>query len=71
MSKYYNVKVKVTTEVVSKKGIAADKVITELYLVNAVSVTDAETKTHEYMKGTMLDFEVASAAETKVLAVVE
>ena len=43
---YYNVKVKITTD--TEKG---PKDTTELYLVDAVSVTDAEVKMFEDFKG--------------------
>lgn len=47
------------------------KKVKEQYLVDAVSVTDAEAKVHEHFKNTTLDFEVSSVTRTKILEVIE
>mgnify|MGYP001051310571 CR=1 FL=1 len=65
--KYYKAKVKVITQ--DDKGRQKKNV--EEYLVNAVSVTDAETKVHEEFKNDSVEFEVASVIETKILKVIE
>lgn len=45
----------------------------ELYLVDAVSVTDAEVKINKMFEdeGTLLTFQVKSVRETKILQVIE
>ena len=45
----------------------------ELYLVDAVSVTDAEAKVNKMFQdeGTLLNFQVKSVRETKILQVIE
>lgn len=45
------------------------KKVTEQYLVNAVSVTDAESKVNTEFKNSPLEFEVKSISETKILKV--
>ena len=42
----------------------------EQYLVNAVSVTDAESKIHKDFENTVIDFEVSSVSETKIIKVI-
>ena len=45
----------------------------ELYLVDAVSVTDAEVKVNKMFQdeGTLLSFQVKNVRETKILQVIE
>jgi hypothetical protein len=45
----------------------------ELYLVDAVSVTDAEVKVTKMFEdeGSQVDFQVKSVRETKILQVIE
>ena len=62
---YYSAKVNIIT--VDSKG--REKKQVEEYLVNAVSVTDAETKVHEQFKNTSIDFEVKSVAQTKIIEI--
>ena len=69
MNQYYNVKVKVETEVDTKKGPKI-KVITEQYLISAISPTDAEAKMTEHLSGLMAEFEVTSIAVTKIIDVI-
>lgn len=47
--------------------------ITEQYLVDAVSVTDAEVKVTKMYEdeGSQIDFQVKSVKETKILQVIE
>ena len=47
--------------------------VKELYLVEAVSVTDSEVKVTKMFEeeGNMLDFQVKSVRETKILQVIE
>ena len=63
---YYVAKVKV---VISDDN-GKQKKIVEQYLVNAVSVTDAESKIHEEFKNDSLEFEVTSVVETKIIKVI-
>jgi hypothetical protein len=66
---YYSAKVNIIT--VDNKG--REKKQVEEYLVNAVSVTDAETKVHEQFKAasanTTIDFEVKSVSQTRIIEV--
>ena len=62
---YYSAKVNIIT--VDSKG--REKKNVEEYLVNAVSVTDAETKVHEQFKNTTIDFEVKSVSQTRIIEV--
>jgi hypothetical protein len=62
---YYSAKVNIIT--VDSKG--REKKQVEEYLVNAVSVTDAETKVHEQFKNTTIDFEVKSVSQTKIVEI--
>ena len=64
--KYYKAKVKVITQ--DDKGRQKKNV--EEYLVNAVSVTDAETKVHEELKNDSVEFEVTSVLETRIIKVI-
>jgi hypothetical protein len=64
---YYNVKVNVTTE--SDKGQIKQK--SELYLVEAESVTEAEAKMYKDFEGYNDDWEVVSTVKTKIIKVVE
>jgi len=63
--KFYAVKVSVRTEDDNGKM----KKQMEYYLVEAVSVTDAEAITHSEFKNTVVDFEVKSVTETKFVEV--
>jgi hypothetical protein len=64
---YYIAKVKVHHE--DDKGKI--KKVTEQYLVNAVSVTDAEVKVVEEFDGSNLEFEVTAVIETKLVKVIQ
>jgi len=64
--KFFKVNVKV---IVDNNG--KQKKTREEYMVEAVSVTDAETKVHEDFKDSGLDFEVASVVETKIIKVIK
>ena len=64
--KYYKAKVKVITQ--DDKGRQKKNV--EEYLVNAVSVTDVETKVHEEFKNDSVEFEVTSVLETRIIKVI-
>jgi hypothetical protein len=62
---WYSTKVKVTVD----NGKTTKKE-TEQYLVNAVSVTDAEVKINGLFKNSNLEFEVASVTATKIVDVI-
>jgi hypothetical protein len=65
--KYYIAKVKVV--MTNDKG--QEKKMVEQYCVNAVSVSDAETKVHEEFKNDGLEFEVTHVNETKIIKVID
>jgi hypothetical protein len=64
---YYIAKVKVHHE--DDKGRV--KKVTEQYLVDAVSETDAEVKVVEEFDGSSLEFEVTAVIETKLVKVIQ
>jgi|TARA_R110000803_G_C11986385_1_gene321347 hypothetical protein len=63
---YYIAKVKVHHE--DDKGRV--KKVVEQYLVNAVSVTDAEAKVVEDFGTTSLEYEVTAVVDTKIISVI-
>lgn len=71
MNQYYNVKIKIETEVEGPKGGIKIKVINEQYLIEAISPTDAEAKMTGHLSGSMQEFEVTAIALTKVLDVIK
>mgnify|MGYP002622246081 FL=1 len=64
---YYIAKVKVHHE--DDKGRV--KKVTEQYVVNAVSVTDAEAKVVADFEGSNLEYEVTAVTETKIVSVIQ
>ena len=66
MAQYFNVKVQFTTEVNGKL-----KKQNVNYLVDAMSVTEAEAKTVEYLVANdEQEFEVKAASESKIVEVI-
>ena len=63
---YYIAKVNVHNE--DDKGRV--KKVVEQYLVDAVSVTDAEVKVFGEFDGSNLEFEVTAVVETKIVKVI-
>ena len=63
---YYEVSVKLTS--VDEKGRQKSK--SEKLLINAVSVTDAEVKTHKDFEGTTLDYSISSVKESRIVQVI-
>ena len=63
---YYISKVKLATD--GPRGSV--KWTTENYLVNAVSITHAESLVNEDFKDAGLDFEVKSVAESKIIKII-
>ena len=68
--KYFEVLVQVRTETEDSKGNVKVKKNSELYLVDAMSVTEAEARTVKLFANSMLDFEVVSVKGSKVLEVI-
>jgi hypothetical protein len=67
---YYTAKVQLTDEVDTPKGPKIKKT-TETYLVEAMSVTEAEAKVIEDFKGYTFDFEVKSVTASKIVKILE
>jgi hypothetical protein len=68
--KYFEVLVQVRTETEDSKGNVKVKKNSELYLVDAMSVTEAEARVVKLFIGSTFDFEVISVRGSKVLEVV-
>lgn len=68
--KYFEVTVQVKVESEDSKGNVKVKRISELYLVDAMSVTEAEARVVKLFKNCSLDFEVVSVRGSKVLEVI-
>ena len=64
---YYIAKVKVL--ITDQKG--KQKKVVEQYLVNGVSVTDVESKVHTEFRNGIVDFEVSSVSDTKIIKVID
>ena len=67
---YYTAKVQLMDEVDTPKGVKIKKT-TETYLVEAMSVTEAEAKVVEDFKGYTFDFEVKSVSASKIIKIIE
>ncbi len=67
---YYMAKVQLVDAVDTPKGVK-EKKITETYLVEALSVTEAEAKVIEDFKGYTMDFEVKSVSASKIIKIIE
>lgn len=65
---YYTAKVQLTHETETPKGVKLQKV-TETYLVEAMSVTEAEAKVIRDFGNTTLDFEVKSVNQSKIIQI--
>lgn len=65
---YYTAKVQLVEVVDTPKGVK-EKRITETYLVEALSVTEAEAKVIEDFKGVTFDFEVKSVTASKIIKI--
>ena len=63
---FHSVSVKVKFE--DDKGKLKTK--TEKYLVDAMSVTEAEARVTTYMKGTQAEFEISSASQSRIVDVI-
>ena len=60
---FHSVSVKVKFE--DDKGKIKTK--TEKYLVDAMSVTEAEARVTTYMQGTQVEFEISSASQSRIV----
>jgi len=67
---YYVAKVQLTDEVDTPKGPKIKK-LTEMYLVEALSVTEAEAKVIKDFAGYTFDFEVKSVTASKIIKILE
>jgi hypothetical protein len=67
---YYTAKVQITDEVDTPKGVKMKK-STETYLVEALSVTEAEAKVVQDFTGYSFDFEVKSVTASKIIKILE
>jgi hypothetical protein len=63
-------KVQLVDAIDTPKGVK-EKKITETYLVEALSVTEAEAKVIEDFKGYTMDFEVKSVSASKIIKIIE
>jgi hypothetical protein len=62
----------VTVKILSDNGNGKIKKVTERYLVDAMSVTEAEARATEYLaKGGTQDFEIVAAGVSRVVGVIE
>jgi|LakMenEpi03Aug12_release.lakeMendotaPanAssembly.Ray.scaffolds.fasta_scaffold24878_8 hypothetical protein len=64
---FYEVKVKVEFD--AGNGKVKNK--TESYLVDAMSVTEAEVRVVEYFKGSVIPFEVKGAQVSRIIDVIK
>ena len=67
---YYTAKVQLVETIDTPKGVK-EKRVTETYLVEALSVTEAEAKVIEDFKGVTFDFEVKSVNASKIVKILE
>ena len=67
---YYTAKVQLIDSIDTPKG-TKEKRITETYLVEALSVTEAEAQVIEDFKGYSFDFEVKSVSASKIIKIIE
>jgi len=57
--------VKVEFETINESNGKTKKIKTQ-YLVDSMSCTEAETRTHQYLEGTVLDYEIVSAVKSPI-----
>jgi hypothetical protein len=68
---YYEVVVQLTTESEDKKGNVKVKRQKEAYLVDAMSVTEAEARVVELFKHYSQDFQVIQVTQSRIVQVLE
>jgi hypothetical protein len=67
---YYTAKVQLTTLVDTPNG-TKEKKATETYLVEAMSVTEAEAKVVKDFQGVTLDFEVKAVTNSRIIKIID
>jgi len=67
---YYTAKVQLTQEVDTPKGVK-EKKVSEMYLVEAMSVTEAEAKVIKDFQGYNFDFEVKAVNASKIIKILD
>lgn len=67
---YYTAKVQLTQEIDTPKGVK-EKRVTEMYLVEAMSVTEAEAKVIKDFQGYNFDFEVKAVTASKIVKILD
>ena len=67
---YYTAKVQLTQEFDTPKG-TKEKKVTETYLVEAMSVTEADAKVVKDFQGYNFDFEVKAVNASKIIKILE
>ncbi len=67
---YYVAKVQLIDEIDTPKGVKQKK-ITESYLVEALSVTEAEAKVVKDFAGYTFEFEVKGVTQSKIIKIIE
>lgn len=67
---YYVAKVQLIDEIDTPKGVKQKKV-TESYLVEALSVTEAEAKVVKDFAGYTFEFEVKGVTQSKIIKIIE
>jgi hypothetical protein len=67
---YYTAKVQLTQEIDTPKGVK-EKRVTEMYLVEAMSVTEAEAKVVKDFQGYNFDFEVKAVTASKIVKILD
>ena len=69
--KYYEVTVEIKSETEDSKGNVRIKTLKENYLVDAMSVTEAEARVVKLFSGFSQDFQVVGVKSSKIIEVVE
>lgn len=69
--KYFEVVVQVRHESEDSKGNVKVKKLNEVYLVDAMTVTEAEARVIKLLSGTIRDFEVVLVKGSKIVEVVD
>jgi hypothetical protein len=62
--------VRVEVETVNEATGKPKKIKTQ-YLVDAMTCTEAEARTHQYLNGTVLDYEIVSAVKSQIEDVIK
>jgi hypothetical protein len=68
LTNYFLVRVEFDT--VNEQTVKSKKIKTQ-YLVDSMTCTEAEARTHEYLKGTVLEYEIVSAVKSQIEDVIK